>query len=433
MNGAPDWGPALSVIAQSAAAFVAIIGGFLLSRLIQLAIDRGQLRRQRGNLRVDALRIENSLKETRRRLLLFHTGAFLFIVFSRLADANREAINLASLAESYRRANPMLAYEVGNEFDVLVQRLSHVIPQAFLELKREKEAGTLPLTLEEYRSASGVKRDLLEDYVYAFAFQAAHDYGNLFGYGSEHIQDYLLTGSPRDPAVRSTSEYQVVAEDWRRLLEQRKLSKFQIERVVDELKQSTRPAGFGSAIFVLAYLAVGGIVVPVLYLGHQPMINLSDTVITIRWQISHWVIVLVLFLSGLMLLFIYTIYLWRRLAGEAAGECDREMREADYVVPMALPDRPDHYPNTGGCERNMMYSYLAEKGIEVQILPGATGQRLVAFSYKGRDHKFVGADDAEVIKNAYVAVCDIEQAAVSAADWSTSTSQHEKGGADCAG
>jgi hypothetical protein len=121
MNGAPDWGPALSVIAQSAAAFVAIIGGFLLSRLIQLAIDRGQLRRQRGNLRVDALRIDNSLKETRRRLLLFHTGAFLCIVFSQLADANREAINLASLAESYRRANPMLAYEVGNEFDVLVQ------------------------------------------------------------------------------------------------------------------------------------------------------------------------------------------------------------------------------------------------------------------------------------------------------------------------
>jgi hypothetical protein len=163
------------------------------------------------------------------------------------------------------------------------------------------------------------------------------------------------------------------------------------------------------------------------------MINLSDTVITIRWQISHWVIVLGLFLSGLMLLFIYTIYLWMRLGGEAAGECDREMREADYVVPMALPDRPDHYPNTGGRERNMMYGFLAEKGIEVQIFPGATGQRLVAFSYKGRDHKFVGADDAEVIKNAYVAVCDIEQAAVSAADWSTSTSQHEKGGADCAG
>jgi hypothetical protein len=432
MNGVPDWGPTLSVIAQSAAAFVAIIGGFLLSRLIQLAIDRGQLRRQRDNLRVDALQIKKSLEETRTRLLLFHTGEFLYIVFSRLAGANQEAIDLASLADSYRRSNPMLVYEVGNEFDALARQLSYVIPQAFLEVKQEKEAGTLPPTSEEYRSKSGVKRDLLEDYVYAFAFQTARDYGNLFGYGSESIQDYLLTGSPRDLAVRSTSEYQVVAEGWRRLLEQRKSSELQIERVLDELKQSTRPAGFGFAIFVLAYLAVGGIVVPVLYLSHWPMINLSDPAITIRWKISHWFIVLGLFLSGLILLFIYMIYLWRRLTDETAGERDREVREADYVVPMALP-RPAHYPDTGGRERNMMHSYLTNKGIEVQIVPGATGQQVVAFSYKGRNHRFVGADDAEAIKNAYVAIYDMEQATVSQPGGSTSVSQREEGNADFAG
>jgi hypothetical protein len=47
----PDWGTFLSVVAQSAAALVAIIGGFFLSRLIQLAVDRGALRQRRESIR----------------------------------------------------------------------------------------------------------------------------------------------------------------------------------------------------------------------------------------------------------------------------------------------------------------------------------------------------------------------------------------------
>jgi hypothetical protein len=139
-------------------------------------------------------------------------------VFSQLANTGPNGVDLAGLADTYRRSIPTLAHEVADEFDKVVQKLGGAIPKAFTELEQARTAGTLPATLEEYRSQSGVRMDLLEDRVYAFAFHTVRKYGDLLGYGPVHIQEYLLTGSPQTLAVRSEDEYRMVAEDWRKLL-----------------------------------------------------------------------------------------------------------------------------------------------------------------------------------------------------------------------
>lgn len=437
MESTADWSQFLSVAAQSAATLVAIIGGFFLSRLIQLAVDRANLGQQYADLHNETRELKSRLEEARRRLVLYHAGEFVSNVFGRIVTAGWRDVHLATLSEHYRRTHPRLSYEIGSEFDELEQRLARTIPEAFSEFEQLKGHGEFPPTLREYRSTSGVERNLLEDRIYALAFQVVGEHGNIFGYGPLHIQEYLLTDAPQDLAVRSKDEYEALAEEWRKFLEQRHQSDLQLGRASEELRRSARPPGFWSAIFVLVYLLVGGVVAPLWYLGLQPPVNptepaldihvnlprwlpgypvlqpgvsFSDQTLVLHWTITHWQFVFALFLSGLVLLFSHMIYLWRRLTRKPSQQAPTIWAD-EQIAPMPLPERPRHYPDARDQERNMFHNYLYERGIQVQTSPDGDGGYRVAFSYQNKEYEFTGPglDDTEAMRKAYLTVYEMDR------------------------
>jgi hypothetical protein len=75
MNIDPNW--LLSTVVQSAAAFVAIVAGFIISRLIALSADRSGLQKRIRDMEMQRSILDTELHSRQKRLIRWNALTFL--------------------------------------------------------------------------------------------------------------------------------------------------------------------------------------------------------------------------------------------------------------------------------------------------------------------------------------------------------------------
>lgn len=255
----PGW--LLSSLAQSTAAIVAIVGGFLVSRLVQLSSEREGLRRQLHHTLDELTHAEAAYAEAHDFRRSNSERQFFGWVIDELAAANLESVDReAVLQDNIPR---------GSSLDEMSQYLDAVIVS--IEEARDKTralvrgSDTSELELRDLRDRglkiSDSEEDLYEAVVEALAAKLPAPRANPFG-----ISSTLLRGSfAPDPVGRAADLRRL--DDSIRDEQQLQSRVTSLEAVRDrtraELEILGHPVGVTPAIVILAYYAVVGILVPI--------------------------------------------------------------------------------------------------------------------------------------------------------------------------
>ena len=243
----PNW--LLSSVAQSAAALVAIIGGFLVSRLISLSVDRGrideQLRRTEAQLRVN----EQTLKKAHAERLAGSRRQFIDRYLKDVA-ANPHGYEAELLVETFvpRGATAAEMTKVANWMIGHARRATIEASAAELE---GNQAGPELLKIPE-----GAEE----------VYQAVVQARKVRGLG---VQALIPGRLALETSARERQDRRIEVER----SEQQSVDLLTVERsqLLGERLSLASNAGVGGTIIVLAYLALAGIVLPVGMMGLRPV------------------------------------------------------------------------------------------------------------------------------------------------------------------
>ena len=250
MEPDPNW--LLSTTAQSSAALVAIVGGFLLSRILALATERNGLALREAQLRDEVKLAEETYHSVQNR-----------IDDSDRADFLRDAINLlgeqpdASLedlgADPYGDLHP-------GELDELFETTRSKVQRAVEELR-------------PYRPGRGSFSSLGASVPFAEVLphlnlskdEDIELYGQVWQLLDSSINRSFL------PPVSPTGDFY---KDWVRnrdkALEERVRAVSHLEIVRTELAKVSAPTGIGRLAMSLAFFLASGVVIPIAVLAQQP-------------------------------------------------------------------------------------------------------------------------------------------------------------------
>jgi hypothetical protein len=292
----PNW--LLSSTAQAAAALVAIVGGFLVSRLVSLSSERGQMLRRREEL------------GTRQRL---KAAEYDGLHGQRLAGSTDTFIrwNLKDVVEGYgdvearSLVNSVPRGSSEDEMVPVAEWLVSTTQQAFREIQ-DRFSGTLfPRGDTEFLKENGVDIPEGSEEIYAkVADTIAERRRRASGI------PFMVSPLPSEIFLPS-SNLQIQRQD--ALIEREEAAHADLRAIdaeialVDEqIRSVAAPEGIGGTVIALAYLAVVGIIFPTVLMAWRPVPDGAG------WR----VIVVCAFVSGLVVLLIHLITRVRALRSD---------------------------------------------------------------------------------------------------------------------
>lgn len=284
MSPDPEW--LLSTTAQSAAAMVAIVGGFLVSRVVSLATDRQGVVRRMKELAAKERLVESDLEVLHRARHQYSVESFR----RHMVDAYVKANGMLSPEEALGQYLP--PGSVRAELVDVATELGHRVQQLLAAAHKIDSAGRR-VTAAALRSAghsiTGMDEGIVE------AIQRATGAS-----GSDARQTPPLT-SPRDERKPDRQERRIEREG--ELTAELQALKSQRSLLAGELARLSKPAEVWAGLAVLTYFAAVGVVVPLAALASRPV---PDSRLFRRSIIA-------LFLSGLVALIAYVFVAIRRL------------------------------------------------------------------------------------------------------------------------
>jgi hypothetical protein len=293
----------LATLAQSSAAIVAIVGGFLVSRLVALSSEREGIRRQlRAALDREAL-TRNDYEPIHQARLENSKDQFFDAVIDEIIEAEGKHVNLDELTEENIRR--------GSSFEELrpyAEELNTLVATACKEVEAKIKPGDdRRLSLEDLQ-ARGLQVgkqsiDLYEQVVYHYAEQLPN---NSIGLISPLITPFATPSWRHEIDARRLDE-SISAEA--QLKGELLATEKEIQRLKDELQRIGKPVGVVSAVWVLGLLSLLGIVFPVVVMATEPE-TLSPL---LRWLLVSS------FIIGLIGLLAYTVWYHRQLNGQERG------------------------------------------------------------------------------------------------------------------
>ena len=261
----PNW--LLATMAQSAAAMVAVIGGFLVSRIITLSVERQNLDRRSRELEEMTAEVETALSEARERRQALSWAWFIDVAANPCAQA------LGNMPDSELAAKYPIRDMPESEKLGMASRLNEKMRAVIEELasaETPSEQVEIPRGQESiYQAACGVLK--VNWYPGAQRFSEFDRHDRLF------LEENRLA-----------TELAVLKRE---------------QNFYERELRVTPPKGLGSGVGVLGYLTAVGVIAPVIALAMRPVPS-SPT--------SRLVLV-ALFVSGLVVLFAYLIYAARKL------------------------------------------------------------------------------------------------------------------------
>lgn len=288
----------LSTLAQSSAAIVAIVGGFLVSRLVQLSSERGGLRRRLADAEGELQHVEQLYAEAHDYRLANSQEEFFRWVIEDLVKVEGE-VDLGKFVENLipRGSSPK---EMGPYLEELVKRVA-TAREAIAQFVNDDEVADLELEELQKRGLVVPSTEVLiyVQVVYQLQQQLPIPHVNLGFMGS--MPDPMFSAALSPSLVGSS----FVATDARRLDEsirdeqqfdsRRTILAAEVKRVASEIRSLGRPAGVVAAIVILGIYSLLGVVAPVVAMTLSP--DALDP-----WEA--WLLV-GLFVSGLVVVLIY--------------------------------------------------------------------------------------------------------------------------------
>ena len=261
----PNW--LLATMAQSAAAMVAVIGGFLVSRIITLSVERQSLDRRSRELEEKTAEVETALCRARERRQAMSWDWFVDLAANPCAQA-RGMMPDAEVADKHPiRGVPE------SEMLAMACKLNEKM-RALLEQVASEEN---PLELE-------IPRGQQKIYQAVFTVLEVNWY-----LGGQRFSEFDRYDRLILEENRLATELAVLERE-RNFFEQ-------------ELDRATPPKGLSWGVGVLGYLTAVGVIAPVIALAMRPVPSSA----------ASRLVLVALFVSGLAILFAYLIYAVRQL------------------------------------------------------------------------------------------------------------------------
>lgn len=258
----PGW--LLSSLAQSTAAVVAIVGGFLVSRLVQLSSEREGLRRQLQHTLDELAHVNKAYAAAHEYRRTNSEQAFFKWVIDDLAAANLDALDRDSLFEEYMPRGSSRE-ELEPYLDTLIASLTSVRAKVQPLLRH---GDTNEIDLEDLRDR-GLRISDAEEVIYEAVVNAFA--ARLPERSIGQLSAALLRGAmiPSDPVGRAADLRRL--DDSIRDEQQLRSGVASLvatrDRTITELELLGHPVGVTPAIIILTVYALLGIMCPVAVLA----------------------------------------------------------------------------------------------------------------------------------------------------------------------
>jgi len=305
----PNW--LLSTLAQSTAAIVAIIGGFLVSRLVQLSSEKEGLRRRLADAEGELQHVERLYEDAHAYRLENSQAAFFDDVLEDLVKAD-EDLDLEELINN-NIPRGSSRQEMSDYLDSLVDRIN----TAKAEFKKYMHQGdTVSIDLDDLRER-GLTYPDSESEIYeqiGYMLQSVMPKRRVnMGLGGLSLPQFepLVLPPITSPAVFSVDMRRLdesIREE-QQLASRKTILETEVARLVAAIGQIGRPLGVTSAVWILGIYSVLGIVAPVVAMAFFP--TAIDAWLT-------WTLV-GMFTAGLALVIIYIYWYAKSLNADRDG------------------------------------------------------------------------------------------------------------------
>lgn len=288
-----DEGSLLATLAQSAAAVVAIVGGFLVSRLVQLSSEREGLRRQLNRAQDELRHVAASYDEAHKYRLTNSRRDFYGWVIDDLIKADPGTLDRNALLDGNiprgSSAEEMAPY---------LEELIDEVAQAKAAVKKYVHRDDLDTLYMQDLRERGLEVPEAQENTYS------------------HVVDWVAEQLPRpkypfampripyanliNPTSRSAELRRLdeSVRDEQDLRSRKTILQAEVTRVKREIDLIGRPAGVKPAIVILAIYSVLGIVAPVIVMG----LGLATLAAWLEWLLVG------LFVLGLSAVLVYIFW-----------------------------------------------------------------------------------------------------------------------------
>ncbi|MCA1012820.1 hypothetical protein [Halobacillus halophilus] len=273
----------LTTVITSTAALVAIIGGFLVSRVISISSEQSSVKRKLREFNNDIKTKEDLLKQV--ETYLFQEDLNDFIDDDDAIKGLIKGNNLEKIVQE-------------TEYDSLPLEKLRLYFEQLLEIKNEIVEGG-EATLEEFKEKNAMKYPEREKW-YERIYEV---FGEMVEAQSSTVPGWM--SGFKTPAMVS-SEYNDKKKELARLKEELTVLRTQRKEQESILKEYGQPKYVMSGLIVLAYAAVVGIIYPSTLMPY-PMDTYDD--VTTKW----WI--LSLFFSHIFVIFSYLFIAMKKLGG----------------------------------------------------------------------------------------------------------------------
>jgi hypothetical protein len=297
----PNW--LFSTAAQSAAALVAIIAGFIVSRLLALSADRNSLQSRLTEIDLEIASTRRELKPIKRKILESDADDFIQEVFDQILSSKGE-IKLEDAMATIGRPQTLSEAELRPFWDDIMESTK----EAFIKV-REYLFGNTSKDLNEYLEEAGLEESN-KQWIHRRIFEHVEDeiertkmtvLNERFSVSGLLGGGFGESGRYRLPEIQlPNNKYSQWSRD-AELLE-RQLSKLEAsrERVDSQVRNFAKPTGLWFGFVTLVYFSLVGIIFPLVLMAYKSQ-GYSRTV-------------LFLFASALVIFFTFLSYLARQLS-----------------------------------------------------------------------------------------------------------------------
>lgn len=293
----PDYNWLLSTSAQSAAAIVAIVAGFILSRVLALSADRNGIESRLNEIR-SSLRFKSTEHDKlNERIVRWDAQDFLEDVAEKIAEARGE-ISLEELIEEsdFTRLSK-------DELEPYYDEAVKITKRAYELFQKHPLKSDPPQTVGNYLEQINVKVSDDELTFYSPVYQLLRKqyrnrkHGSLGFVGDSFSDGRIDLSSIINPGIQVDKYTQLVRDRDSMQLEVRWL-KNQEEELLQKLNHTGRPKGLWLGVIALIYFSITGIIVPIIWLP----------VSSERFTVTHKWIVVTCFISGLLFVLGYLVW-----------------------------------------------------------------------------------------------------------------------------
>lgn len=299
----PNW--LLSTLAQSTAALVAIIGGFLVSRLVQLSSEKTGLRRRLAAANDELAQVAATYDRVHAERLAWNKETFFDDVVEALVSQGSDAEVESIFHDNIPYGSS--TEELATYYDEIVDRVRTAIQNVGQHVK---DGDHSDLTLADLESR-GMMIPVHDEGIYD---RIERQFAELLpdpprtGHYIQHVMDQVLTSqmlfdTPDFDIAPDSRRFDELLREEQMLKARRDLLELEIERLTAAVEQIGSPSGVVPAVWILGAYALLGIVVPVCLMTIYP----TKLPVWLAW------VSVVFFVAGLVLVVAYIRWFARTL------------------------------------------------------------------------------------------------------------------------